>query len=623
MQTLDEIIHQQLNRRSALTRLSVAATTAVTATTVAPVAASNKSDAIDDYKSLPHLNIRNAKGRKVAREPAVADGYQSQVLVRWGDPVVPGAPNFDVNKQTPQAQAGQFGHGNDYVGYFPLPLGSKNSAHGLLCVNHEHTKVELMFPGLTKKNKEVRQLSTREIQVDMEAHGVGIHEVKRIDGQWQLIKGGFNRRYTTSSRFILSGPVAGTPRVCTDADPLGRTVIGTFANCAGGVTPWGTLLSAEENFQYHFQRRRQTGGAEEGNLTEYGVGAGSRSWYRVDQRFNVDLHPTEPNRFGWVVEIDPYDPKSVPKKRTALGRFNHEGASTSVSQDGRIVVYMGDDNPYECLFKFVSKRAYIPNNRRANRDLLDEGTLYVARFNANGKVRWLPLVYGQGPLTSENGFFNQADVFIEARRAAKLLGGTPMDRPEDVEENQKTGNVFVMMTNNKSRKDDEVEPANPRANNAHGHIIELLIPQTSKGRNHAALEHGWSLFVKGGSPQKDGWYQGQKPTEWISCPDNCAFDSAGRLWITTDGASSAGGFVDGIYCCETTGPRRALTKQFFRAPVGAEICGPAFTPDNSTLFLAIQHPGSGSDFADPSTRWPNAQDSKLPPMPAVVAITRK
>ena len=398
-------------------------------------------------------------------------------------------------------------------------------------------------------------------------------------------------------------------------------------NCAGGITPWGTVLTAEENFHLYFHLTSPPA-KEAANHQRYSVGADRQyNWYQVDERFDADRHPHEPNRFGWVVEFDPYDPTSVPVKRTALGRLRHEGASTSISHDDRVVIYMGDDSRFEYLYKFVSNRPYVADDPEANRDLLDDGILYVARFSEDGTVRWLPLLWGDGPagpLVSGNGFASQADVLIETRRAASLLGATPMDRPEDVEENPVTHHVFVMLTNNSHRTPSMTDAANPRAGNQHGHIIELLIPQVDGRPDHTATQHGWDLFLMGGdSLHGSGFYQGHRPQGWLSCPDNCTFDNAGRLWIATDGAESAAGFLDGIYCCDTTGPNRALTRQWFRAPRGAELCGPCFTPDYSTLFIAVQHPGAGSTFAQPSTRWPHAFDSQLPPQPAVVAIMRQ
>ncbi|MDG2014092.1 MAG: PhoX family phosphatase, partial [Pirellulaceae bacterium] len=445
------------------------------------------------------------------------------------------------------------------------------------------------------------------------------------DGHWRIIKEShFNRRITLDTEVRFSGPAAGHDRLKTTQDPTGKKGAGTLNNCSGGVTPWGTVLSGEENFHEYFVGALNAPGEAE-NHARYGVGnACDSAIYRLDQRFHLDQAPCEPNRFGWVAEIDPYHPDSTPVKRTALGRMKHEGAATSISHDGRVVVYMGDDETFEYFYKFVTAGTFDPKNPRAAKDLLDEGTLYVAKFKPDGLLDWMPLIFGQGPLTSSNGFSSQADVLIETRRAADLMGATPMDRPEDVEENPVTQNVFLALSNNTERTNEQLSPANPRSGNQHGHIIELTIPQVGNQADHTALSHPWEIFLLAGHLENDGgWYQGHQPETWISCPDNLTFDNTGRLWIATDGFENKSGILDGAYVCEVAGPRRALTKQFFHVPTGAELCGPCFTPDNSTLFVAVQHPGGDSTFDQPSTRWPNPPDSDLPPRPSVVAITRK
>ena len=447
---------------------------------------------------------------------------------------------------------------------------------------------------------------------------------------WESVAGGkLNRRISAlKTKMELTGPVRGHRRVKTSADPTGTTVIGTVNNCAGGVTPWGTVLSGEENFNQYFKgklRDQREAAAHE----MYGMGESAVidfNWHQYDERFDVGREPHEPNRFGWVIEFDPYDPQSVPKKRTALGRAKHEGAATAVSADGRLAAHTGDDERFEHLYRFVTARPYDPSNSRANLDLLDDGTLSVARFEADGSLCWLPLVHGQGQLTAENGFHDQGDVLIETRRAAKLVGATPMDRPEDVEACPATGRVFVVLTNNTKREEQDTHPANPRPANKHGHILELTPPESNGKADHAAETFSWNPFLLAGDPaqEADGaqYHAGTSAHGWLSSPDNCTFDNRGRIWIATDGAPKSADVADGIYVCDTTGPGRALTKKFLRAPCGAEVCGPYFTPDNSTLFVSIQHPGEGSTCDSPDTRWPDF-DPQLPPRPAVIAITRQ
>ena len=339
--------------------------------------------------------------------------------------------------------------------------------------------------------------------------------------------------------------------------------------------------------------------------------------------------PNEPNRFGWVVEIDPFDPASTPKKRTALGRAKHEGAAGIVSKDGRYVIYMGDDERFEYVYRFVTAARFDPANPRASRDILDDGTVSVARYNADGTLDWLPLIHGQGPLTAENGFASQADVLIEKRRASDLLKPTRMDRPEDVEASPATGKVYVMLTNNGNRGAKQVDAANPRANNLFGHIIEMTPPDG----DHAAPQFRWDILVRCGDPAiaAVGATFSTETTRngWFGMPDNLAFDNQGRMWIATDGNTrKRTGRTDGLWGLETEGPLRGTSRHFYRVPLGAELCGPFFTPDDETLFVAVQHPAEGgsadaiSTFEEPITRWPDFKPG-MPPRPSVVVITKR
>jgi uncharacterized protein len=342
----------------------------------------------------------------------------------------------------------------------------------------------------------------------------------------------------------------------------------------------------------------------------------------------VAKEPNEPHRFGWMVEYDPYDPNSVPLKRTALGRLKHEGATTIVNKDGRLVVYTGDDERFDYLYKYVSNGTYDQAAGIANGALFDDGTLYVAKFDGD-KLHWLPLIQGEGPLTAENGFPSQAEVLIFTRKAADLVGATPMDRPEDVEPNPVNGRVYVALTNNTRRKAEQVDGPNPRAENAHGQVIELVPPGEGGDADHAATEFGWNMLLLAGDPAKEGSgaMYGKGSEAWFSSPDNVAIDPAGRLWIATDqgDAQAKNNIPDGMYCCDVEGAGRAVVKFFFAVPRGAEMCGPEFTPDGRTLFVAPQHPGELADFAStfekPATRWPDFQDG-MPPRPSVVVITK-
>lgn len=619
---IGEVIAARYGRRSLLAAGAAAAAIAalpgdVSAQTVAP------REGGPSTLTFPELRHR------LAQTDAVAEGYERQIVIRWGDPVLPGAAPFDPRAVTEASQAKQFGYNCDYLDYFPLPLGSRTADHGLLVVNHEYTNTNLIFPGMGSGREARTRSSGPQTRAELMAHGLSVVEVKREGNAWSYVKDSpRNRRITGETPMRVAGPAAGAERMKTKDDPTGMRVLGTLNNCAGGNTPWGTVLTGEENTNYYF------GGdpaktPHQAIMRRYGiVNASLYNWWRHQDRFDVEKEPNESFRFGWVVEFDPYDPESVPVKRTALGRFKHEGATHAVSADGRVVIYSGDDERFEYVYKFVTARPWNPNDRAANRDLLDEGTLFVGKFLEDGKVEWLPLVFGQGPLTATNGFASQADVLIETRRAADLLGATPMDRPEDVETNPVNGRVYVMLTNNSRRTAQQAGGANPRPRNIHGHVIEIIPPGAGTDRvDHAATEARWALFIAAGKPGIDAGAQYHRATSddgWLSCPDNCAFDSKGRIWIATDGAPANAGVADGLYAADTAGFGRALTRLFYQAPTGAEVCGPRFTPDDRTMFLAIQHPGedAGSTFERPSTRWPDFAEG-MPPRPSVIAIVRK
>ncbi|EKV26623.1 Putative phosphatase [Caenispirillum salinarum AK4] len=620
--TMGDLVAARVSRRATLKGLSVAAAMATVGGAVTAGASREAlaaSASTLTFKELPHGYDEYMH---------VADGYNAGVLIRWGDAVTAGAPDFDVNNLTADAQKTQFGYNNDYIGFFPLPQGSNNSTHGLLAINHEYTDRHMMFDGigeddLAKQTKEM-------VDVEMAAHGHTVIEVKKDGDTWTVVPGSqYARRITAlDTPMELTGPAAGHDRLKTSADSTGRKVIGTLNNCAGGETPWGTVLFAEENFHGYFKGTLENH-PEKRNYERYGIKDASRyAWADHHDRFDLNKEPNEANRFGWMVEYDPYDPNSVPKKRTALGRFKHEGATTIVNPDGRLIVYTGDDQRFDYVYKYVSNGTVDTEDRAANGDLLDDGVLYVGKFDADGTLMWMPLVHGEGPLTAENGFNSQADVLIETRRAADLLGATPMDRPEDVEPNPATSTVFMMLTNNTKRKDEQTDAANPRAANKHGHVIEMIPPGgTPAVRDHASQEFTWDIFLMAGNPAnpEDGAQYASGVTEngWLSCPDNVAFDKKGRIWITTDGAPKSG-LADGVWAADVEGHGRALTRHFFRTPRGAEMCGPCFTPDDTTLFVAVQHPGdeSGSSFANPVTRWPDFTPG-MPPRPSVVAITKK
>lgn len=634
--TIGDVINARYDRRAILRGvLGVSATATLfgTAALIAPTQASASSAGRYIFDELPWGNDQTHH---------IADGYNADILLRWGDPITADAPEFDVMNQTAAAQLQQFGYNNDYVGFTPL---NADGSRGLLCVNHEYTNEEVMFPGLGRQDNVGFVDTTAEIvDIEMAAHGGSVVEIAQSDdGKWGLVRDSkYNRRITPlTTEMTIDGPAAGHDRMKTNADPTGMTVIGTLNNCAGGMTPWGTYLMAEENFHGYFWTDTLDGDdkpdlsaqPEAANMKRYGVPGRWYAWGKFHDRFNIDKEPNEPNRFGWIVEVDPRDPTALPVKHTAMGRFRHEGAETTVTPDGHLVVYCGDDNRFDYLYKYVST-GKVSDDKAANSKLLSDGTLYVARFDADGQIAWLPLVHGTGPLTAENGFDSQADVLIDTRIAADHLGATPMDRPEDVQP-RGDGTAYVMLTNNSKRKADQIDAANPRAKSNFGHIIEIK----EDGDDHAAIAGTWSILVKCGDPSVAEigaqWNPETSENGWFASPDNCTFDADGRLWISTDQGSKWGktGKSDGLYGLETEGELRGHSRLFFRCPVGGELCGPYFTPDSETLFLAVQHPGTdgtkdlkgferASTFEDPATRWPDF-DPAMPPRPSVVVITKK
>ena len=628
--TIGDVIAARMNRRDVMK--GALGYTAIAAT-VSPMALAARPARAEAAGGFDFTEIEAG----VDAQHHVAPGYDADILVRWGDPVLPGAPAFDPANLTAEAQGKLFGYNNDFLGLVPHPDAPDDPDRLLLVANHEYTNAELMFPGLA----EDAPLTEEQVAIEMNAHGGTVIEIARgDDGKWQTVPdSAFNRRLTAHTPMRISGPAAGAERMKTSADATGKEVLGTFNNCAGGITPWGTWLMAEENFNGYFIGDDEAASEEEGETDDpakilnarYGVPAGWYNWGRYHDRFDIAKEPNEPNRFGWIVEVDPKDPTSTPVKRTALGRFKHEGAEPVVNGDGRIVVFMGDDERFDYVYRFVTAQPW--DETAHDPDILDIGTLSVARFNEDGTVVWLPLIHGEGPLTAKNGFESQADVLIETRRAADFLEATPMDRPEDVEPNPATGKIYAMLTNNTKRKPGDENAANPRAENTFGHIIEMTAPDG----DFTADEMTWDILVKCGDPSvaEVGATFAASTSEdgWFGMPDNCAIDADGRLWIATDGNNfEDSGRTDGLWALGTEGEQRAHSKLFFRVPVGAELCGPRFTEDGEALFLAVQHPADGgeewpefarkSTYEDPSTRWPDFQEG-MPPRPSVVVVTKQ
>lgn len=624
--TMGEMIAERFNRRDLMKGILAVSAMAATVSPMAIAAAQGAN-------TTPSFNFKEIEAGSDEKH-YVAEGYDADVLIRWGDKVMPDAPAFDPQAQTPAKQAGQFGYNNDFVGYIPLD----GSRRGLLVINHEYTNEELMFPSLPGR-QDLRTVRFKDMtkdlaDIEMMAHGGSVLEIARgANGKWAVVENSrFARRITAETEMEMTGPAAGHDRLKTNYDPTGRKVRGMLNNCAGATTPWGTWLTCEENVNGYFWGQIADNHPEARNYRRMGIPGNWYNWGQYHDRFDVVKEPNEANRFGWVVEIDPSNPTSIPKKRTAMGRFKHEGAANIINADGRFVVYQGDDERFDYVYKFVTEAAVDRANPANNRDILDRGTLFVARYNADGTGQWMPLIFGQGPLTAANGFNSQADVLIETRRAADLLGATKMDRPEDVEANPKTNMVYVMLTNNSRRTPAQVDAANPRADNRFGHIVEMM----PTGGDHASTTFRWEVLVRCGDPSIAAvgatFHSNTTKDGWFGMPDNCAVDNMGRLWIATDGNQPGRtGRADGIWAIETDGAARATSKHFFRVPNGAEMCGPYFTPDDETFFVAVQHPGEADEddpnakpatFNTPTTRWPDFRDG-VPPRPAVIAITKR
>ncbi|KGF62342.1 PhoX family protein [Pseudomonas lutea] len=559
---------------------------------------------------------------------ALPPGYRSSVLISWGQPLHANGPAFDPSGNgTAKMQELQFGDNNDGMSLFTFP-GDKPETAGraLMAINNEYTNYRYLFD----HGKDPQ--SAEDVHKAQASEGVSVIEVKRDGQQWTFVQGSkYNRRIHGNTPIHLSGPAAGHEWLKTAADKMGKNVLGTFQNCANGKTPWGTYLTCEENFTDCFGSSdpAQTFDAA---TKRYGVTAASKevNWHLHDPRFDVAKNPNEPNRHGWVVEIDPFDPKSTPVKRTALGRFKHENAALTETKDGRVVVYMGDDERGEFIYKFISRDKVDHQNPKANRDILDHGTLYVAQFDGGdsnpdrpkGQGRWIELTHGKNGIDAASGFASQAEVLIHARLAASQVKATRMDRPEWIVVSPKDGQVYCTLTNN-IKRGDEGQPVggpNPRAKNQYGQILRWQ----ETGSDAAAMDFAWDLFVVAGNPgvhagTPQGGSSNINAQNMFNSPDGLGFDMAGRLWILTDGDSTNAGDFAGMgnnqmLCAD---PASGEIRRFMVGPVGCEVTGISLAPDQKALFVGIQHPGEngGSTFPE---HLPNGK-----PRSSVMVITRE
>ncbi|HSQ73061.1 MAG TPA: PhoX family phosphatase [Rubrivivax sp.] len=575
--------------------------------------------------SAPRLGFKGIAA-STADALVVPEGYTASVLAAWGEPVgiagqmpawAPDASNSAAE------QAAQMGMHHDGMQFIPLD----GSRRGLLVTNHEYTDDGLLHPG------GMQPWTAQKVAKSQAAHGVSVIEIELVGGRWQMLRPSrYARRITAATPFAIGGPAAGHALMKTAADPGGRRVLGTIANCASGATPWGTVLVGEENWADYFYPAAQP------TAHERRWGLRRNSWYRWhehDPRFDTVRHPNEPHRFGWVVEIDPLDPNSTPVKRTALGRAAHEGAWVAVTKEGRAVVYSGEDAAFEYIYKFVSRDRIRPAGggltaAQANSTLLDHGTLYVARFDADGAGRWLPLLHGQGPLTSDRGFADPGEVLIKARQASDALGGTRMDRPEWLAIDAASGWVYCALTGNRDRGSGThpgADAANPRAGNTMGHVIRWQEEGDFSGERFR-----WNhLLLAGDAANERAEARGDVKGDAFACPDTLAFDARGVLWIGTDvgsGRLNQGEMArlgnNQLLACD---PAHGEVRRFLVGPAGCEIAGCSFTPDGTTMFVNVQHPGEApgarNDPAVPNrfSNWPDFQPRGRP-RSATVAVRR-
>jgi len=539
----------------------------------------------------------------------VPEGYAWQVVARWGDPLFSDADGYDITEGGPVDRSERvFGENTDGMETFFY------QGRQLIAINHEYANRKINLPA-TQEGTPANAGDVRKLQ---NLQGVTVMEIAETETGWGIVKDSpFNRRIHHNTPMKLVGPAAGHALLQTDADPTGTRSLGTMNNCGSGKTPWGTYLTCEENFNGYFGSTAEMQDGEPTRLdagyARYGIGP--KGWgydyHKWDDRFDVSQTPHEPHRVGWVVEIDPTDPESTPVKHTGLGRFKHENAEVVLARDGRVVVYMGDDERGEFLYRFVSNGTYTPGG--PTEGLLDDGTLYVARFNDAQTGEWLAL-------TPETTGMELAEILIFARMAASRVGATTMDRPEWIAANPNAAEAYCCLTNNKNRgvkpnaggDDTPVNGPNPRETNRYGQIVRWR----PRGDDHAADGFDWDLYVMAGNPAvHDDAYAGSANVNagnLFNSPDGMAFDSAGLVWIQTDGKDSNEGDFAGMGKNQMLAgdPVSGEIVRFLTGPKGCEVTGLAWSADRRTMFVGIQHPGGS---------WP---DGAGLPRSSLIAIKR-
>lgn len=640
------VLEKYVSRRDVLkSGAAVAALSMFSAYTVSGCNSSSK----DDNKSLS-LNFKSIPGSKTDAV-AVAEGYSAQVLAPWGTPLNSNAEEWKSDgTNTSWDQANAVGMHHDGMRFFPL---NDSSTDGLLCINHEYIDKRALHPEGAERDAEL-------VRKEINAHGMSVVRVKLTDGKWDVVKDDpHNRRLTAATEIDISGPVANTAALVTPFAPGGDKTRGTLNNCGNGFTPWGTYLTCEENWPGYFVADPATATEDQKRI---GVPNLERGWYNWhDQagsndevqgefaRFNLtptgesalEDYRNEANGYGYIVEIDPYDPSSKAVKRTALGRFRHEGCAYGKLEAGKpITFYSGHDSRFEYLYKFVSNAKWDPADAERTDRLavgakyMDAGTLYVARFDEKGKGVWLPLDL-TGPLKDGTGtlgdkFATEADIILNTAGAADLVGATPMDRPEWTAVDPNTGTIYLTLTNNTKRK-DSTNPANPRLNNAFGHIIRW-----DEGTNN---NFSWDIFVfgapKGTTADLAINRSGLEVMNQFASPDGLVFDNRGIMWIQTDnGAEELTDYTNDQMLAVIPSQLRdangnqehimkdnqAALRRFFVGPNGCEVTGLAFTPDHKNFFANIQHPGNWPHSSNAAE--PTPEDKIIRPRAATVVITK-
>ena len=620
-QTFAEVVAEGASRRQVLITGGLGLATAAAfaaADTRTPAVAADIAEASEGPLGFKGIAPTPAE----VDEFKVPEGFAWNPLCNWGDPLTPDAPAFDIKNQSEAAQKQQAGYNADFVSVIPT---GDNTA--VLSFNNEYTNPELMFDGLADARPNAEQQA-----ILLAAHGLTITALKRASAEdfyERDLNSPVNRRIHLDTEFAFTGPAAGSDLLKTKATPKGKNAFGTMNNCAGGVTPWGTILSGEENWNGYFLGDADNAAAQE-EYERYGVvtSADELSNYFLDAapRFDLRNENNALHHFGYIIEIDPMDPTATPRKHTALGRFKHEGANVTIAANGHAVAYMGDDERFDYMYKFVSRKKYVEGNKQHNMKLLEDGDLYVAKFSgdgfedgvSDGSGIWIPLTQNGKSMVPG---MSVEEVLVLTRLAADKVGPTKMDRPEDVQPNPVNGRIYGALTNNSKRAPGEIDEANPRAENKHGQVIEI----TEAGGDHTGTKFTWKLVLIAGDPTDPTTYfngYDKSMVAPISCPDNVAFDKAGNLWISTDGMPGTLGHCDGLYAMPVAGENMGLLTQFLSVPTGAECSGPLVSTDNTSVFVAVQHPGEidGASTTNVFSQFPYKGDGF--PRPGVVEVKR-